>query len=236
MNSFLKVVFVGAGLAVLCLAGAQSAAEASCVKGTNPADAPSPLYNNLRPANRLNPHDFGTLPPMNINLRQRSPATSVDEAENGFSVRAAAAILYAAKADISNGGFKDEVNFGVGILAKMAYSDYFSGDDQIPGRSAPITLRQEVDDAICGEGVGNVGTTIHKLGINVDGEYDVLLTAFIKLYYKYYNALSPDARNHIFNVLLSQRGPYDDSEQFSLHVNAVPFGDVEESPKQRTTG
>jgi hypothetical protein len=115
----------------------------------------------------------------------------------------------------------DEQNYGFKILAKMAYSDYFLGPDQVPGRS--ITLRDEVNDSVKIQKPGTVGSSIDfdkdPIHIHSHREYDIALTAYLKLYYRYYHALSPDAKSNIFNNLLTQRGKYDPGEAISLSIN-----------------
>jgi len=228
MNTFLRVAFAVAGFAIVWLGGSQSAK----------AQSTQPLYNNLAPAEKLNPLRFmqtldGTpLSALDIDLANVPPAKSVDEANNSFSARAAAAILYGANLDISKGGFKQEEDYGVRILAKMAYADYFSGPDQVPGRigppvsgGSPSTLREEVIASLRrkSEIAGRVGSSIHDFGINIDGEYDVLLTAYIMLYYKYYSVLPQDVRDKLLHQLLTQSGPYLLEQNTSFSAAAPPL-------------
>ena len=42
--------------------------------------------------------------------------------------------------------------------------------------------------------------------IHEPGDYDIDITAYVCLYYKYYDVLVPEARDHIFYDLLTQTG------------------------------
>ena len=174
--------------------------------------------------------DGSPLIAVDIDLDNVPPATSVAEANSRFSDRAAAAILYAASLLISEGSTKLGKDYGTRILAKMAYADYFSGSDQVPG---PITLRDEVNAAIEAEkAVGRVGSTIDfnktlpPIHIHNTGDYDVLLTGYVKLYYRFFNVLSPKARENLFNTPLSLRGPYDPGEKIALEVDLSTLNEV----------
>jgi hypothetical protein len=167
--------------------------------------------------------DGSPLIAVDIDLDNVPPAISVSEANSRFSDRAAAAILYGASLPISEGSTKLGEDYSTRILAKMAYADYFSGSDQVPGR--PITLRDEVNAAIEAEkAVGRVGSTINfdndfpPIHIHIAGDYDVLLTGYVKLYYRFFNVLTPKARENLFDTLLSVRGPYDPGEKIALSV------------------
>jgi hypothetical protein len=168
---------------------------------------------------------FGRHSAADINLDNVPPATSVANPNSLFSARAGAAILYAANLPLPDQGIGNEADYGFEILAKMAYADYFSGPDQVPERSSPSTLRKEVNDSIEKQTAGRVGSSIEELGLL--GEYDVLLTAYVQLYYKYYDVLSPNARDKLFHTLLSQRGQYDHTQELSL--NGGIFGNVPET-------
>jgi hypothetical protein len=237
MNPILKVAFASAGLTFLWSAGSQSVR----------AEPPEPLYTNTVPAVKKDPLDFmptfngapAAFPEQDIFLVNVPPAKSVNEAIDRFSDRAAAAILYTASTPLPAIGLGNEQTFGLGILAKMAYHDYFLGLDQVPGRE--IDLRHEVDAALvnrglnvssstCRETAGRVGSSANTdtpISLHVTGEYDQLLTFYIKLYYKYYSALSPAARRCIFSTLLSIRGVYDDSEQFFINGDVLKVPETE---------
>ncbi len=242
MNPFLKVAFASAGLTFLWSAGSQPAG----------AEPPQPLYTNTVPAVKKDPRDFmptfngvAIFPEQDIYLVNVPNARSVNEAIDRFSDRAAAAILYTASTPLPTIGLGHEQPFGLGILAKMAYHDYFLGLDQVPGRE--IDLRHEVDTALvnrglnvssstCRETAGRVGSSANTdtpISLHVTGEYDQLLTFYIKLYYKYYSALSPAARLCIFRTLLSIRGVYDDSEQFFINEHSGLFLKIPETENHR---
>lgn len=161
-----------------------------------------------------------------IALEHVPTPTSVAEANSSFSARAGAAILYAANISLPDNANGNEQDYGFHILAKMAYSDYFTGSDQIPGRNFSKTLRDEVSTSVAAQKPGVVGTPVLA-----GGEYDVLLTAYLKLYYRYYHALSADATTNLFNTLLTQRGKYDPGEAFSLSVNVA--GSIPETENHR---
>ena len=67
-------------------------------------------------------------------------------------------------------------------------------------------------------GPGRVGSVIDEkkeipiLGKTVEihepGDYDIDITAYVCLYYKYYDVLAPEARDHIFYDLLTQTGRF----------------------------
>src|SRR5689334_4970765 len=94
----------------------------------------------------------GSLIPFDdIDLENVPPALSIEDANSTFSARAAAAIFYGASTPLSvkdkNG--KETVTgevYGLRILAKMAYVDYFSEPDHLPGRDG--SLRKEVSDSV----------------------------------------------------------------------------------------
>lgn len=157
-----------------------------------------------------------------IDLESVPPATSVAEANSKFSDRAAAAILYGANTSLN----ADGENYGLRILAKMAYSDYFLGPDQIPGRNSSDTLRDEVTVSVENQKPSNVGTPTL-----FGGDYDILLTAYVKLYYRYYHALSTNAKLNLFNNLLSKRGKYDPGEAFALSLGDL--GNIPETENHR---
>jgi hypothetical protein len=235
MKSFLRLALASIVLTVVWPAVPRSAEV-----------APQPLYNNAIPVAKKDPLNF--MPSFNgepinpvtdIYMVNVPPATSVDVANRTFSDRAAAAILYAASLPLPFIGLNHEQEFGLKILAKMAYDDYFLGDDQVPGRA--IDLRHEVDLALvnrflnvsswtCRETAGRVGSSANldkPVQLHVKGEYDQLLTAYIKLYYKYYSVLSPEARHCIYATLLSIRGVYDNAERFFINGDALTIPETE---------
>jgi len=214
------------------------------------ARAPRPLYNNINPQTnakldplRLSRVVDGALLPLGVDLLNVLPATTVDEANSRFFERAGAAILQGATMPLNDGaallsGNQGGEDYGVAILSRMAYADFFTGPDQVPG-SADATrpvLRAQVDGSIMIRAPGRPGTDVDKdipvpitgptFHLRIPGDYDVLLTAYVKLYYKYYDALAPQVREHLFNDLLSLRGKYDPGETLSLtgHAGIGPVG------------
>lgn len=210
------------------------------------AEPPRPLSNKTQPVEKNDPRNFmptvdgiAIFPVEDIYLVHVQSAKSVEEAQDRFSDRAAAAILYAASLPLPASGATDEQNFGLRIVAKAAYHDYFIGPDQVPGRA--VDLSHEVDTALvnrgfkspsstCRETAGRVGSsadTDKPISLHVHGEYDQLLTAYLKLYYKYYDWLSSAARECIFTELLSVRGKYDDSERNFVDVDVIQIPETE---------
>ena len=83
----------------------------------------SPLYKNIQAVKQSVPTNA---PSSDIDLTNVSPATSVDDANNKFSSRVAAAIYSALSENLST---LDGENYGVAILARWAYQDYFNVPD-----------------------------------------------------------------------------------------------------------
>ncbi len=151
-----------------------------------------------------------------INLESAPPAKSVDGANALFTRRTAAAVMLAANNGLPDSANGQEEDYGSRVLAKMAYSDYFRGPDQVPGRASAKTLRAEANESIAIQVPGNVGSSVNRTFIQhfvIVGEYDVALTAYVKLYYRFYDALSEGARRNLFDTLLSQRGKYNAAER-----------------------
>src|SRR5262249_44432343 len=76
-----------------------------------------------------------------------------------------------------------------------------------------------------------VGTTIKFKGVTFrTGEYDVALTGYTTLLYRFGRFLDGDVQSHVLHDLLNQRGPLDDS-QFSSNIDfpLVGFIDVPET-------
>lgn len=189
VNRFLGVAFAFVGSAILPLIGLQS------------VDAQSPLYNNIPPVKQ----DLPMKPPSSdIDLTNVQPATSVGDANNKFSARAAAAIYQAASLDLSRLAVNSP-DYGNAILAKWAYKDYFNGPN---GDS----YRRDATTSLMQQQAGKTGT---------DGDYDFLLNLYIPLVYKYYNDLTYEVREHIINDLLNVRGPLSKHESEHIFYPAV---------------
>jgi hypothetical protein len=198
------------------------------------ADAPRPLYNNSKPA-KQSPASFTSLGSV-IDLRDVPPATNVDDANSRLDARAAAAVLSWSISNrgmlaLNRGGFKNEMDFALAILCMFSHADYFN--DTLDGVQSGKGgfYRRVVNARIRKESPGTTGSSIDRdgvgpllpNGIHIHAEYDELLTAYVTLYYKYYDALDPDVRELIFSTLLSERGQYNEDEQFSFKVS-TPVG------------
>ncbi|MDQ1473216.1 MAG: hypothetical protein QOJ99_4696 [Bryobacterales bacterium] len=131
-------------------------------------------------------------------------------------------------------------DFGTIMLAKMAYQDYFFiGPGHNPGASSSsASFRRQVEEFVSAEQPGPVGSPITQDVLDdvsglvpsacipdaKSGDYDVVLTAYLTLYYKYYDVLSSTTRDHVFKDLLTQRGKYDLGERYvsNLCLAIVP--------------
>ena len=159
----------------------------------------APLYKSIPPVKQKLPTNQ---PSSDIDLESVPPATSVGDANNKFSARAAAAVYSASSADITK---VTGENYGVAVLAKWAFQDYFDGPS---GNS----LRSETLGSLAVQQPGKTGT---------GGDYDFLLNFYIPVVYKYYNDLPDNVREHIINVLLSVRGPLTSHESEYIAIPIV---------------
>lgn len=207
MNPLPRGIVMAIGAAAGWLAATQPAAARM--------PAPRPLYRNL-PIVKQVPASAGD----DIDLSTIPVPVSADQAQGTFDARTAAAVLYSA---ISRS--LDDVDV---FLAKTAFVDYFDDTDQAYG-----FLRNQVNQTILERQPGQVWTTIdrdididkgpihiHLKGIHRPGEYDVDITAYLCLYYKYYDVLTPEARDHIFYDLLTQKGRFHPDQLNAYSVDA----------------
>jgi hypothetical protein len=160
------------------------------------AQAQQPLYNKL-PIQPIPPPPTAIGDPW-IDFSWISPTTDIPSSRQNFNNRAAAAIIGAEQNRAivgADGGY-----FGVGILARWAYLDYF--DDPPTGASD----RQAVTAQLAHAQPGLAGTTE---GTPAQKEYDFLMHYYIPLVYRYYDDLadptfggSTALRDHLVNDLL----------------------------------
>jgi hypothetical protein len=170
--------FAKGALAVFTLA-------AALMTAMQPAAAQQPLYHNPSPKRQGQPP--GLPSKIFIDLSGAPPATTIDEANDRFDARAAAAIYAMAAMDPDAQPFNSD-DYGVVILSMFALQDYFPNGDDRRNRAIASLQRQVA---------GTTGT---------GKDYDFLLNLYIPLLYKYYDDLAP-VREHIINDLLNVRGP-----------------------------
>jgi hypothetical protein len=132
------------------------------------------------------------------------PATSIADANKWFDARAAAAIYSASAADFTSATGDD---YGVAILARWAFQDYFDGPNGSSLRSATLA-------SLASQQPGKTGSYSN------DENYDFLLNFYIPLLYIYYKDLPDWVREYIINVLLTVRGPLTVNES---EVQGTPF-------------
>jgi hypothetical protein len=164
-----------------------------------------PLYINVPPVKQPPPRIDPTSEIILGDLTNANYATSVADAKFKFPARAAAAIYHAANVDIKNLGGAD---YGIAILAKWAYQDYFDGP-------AGDAHRNQTVSSLLQQRAGQTGT---------GGDYDILLNLYLTLLYKYYNDLQKKGvSEHIINELLNVHGPLDKHEsEYDNGVVNVP--------------
>jgi hypothetical protein len=179
------------------------------------AQSPRPFYRSI-------PVTCRAAPPAGVDASDiiltdatgAAPATSVDEANTRLCARAAAAVRFVAHHDsflkepgTSNvHAFQNEQNFGLALLAQMAYKDYFDDDSLGDGYRARVCeLLTQEHPLVVGTSPDKDVATVHY---HWHGEYDVVLQAYIALYYKYFAAMPEECRAKLLSELLSVRGPY----------------------------
>lgn len=176
------------------------------IVGLNSVQAQTPLHNNLRPFQQDDP---GQVPCSEILLAATSKATASDSADDTsrkFSTRTAAAIYQAACFDLTTPAVNSD-DYGLAILARFAYAEYFRAPDSDLRRAeAAASLKKQ-----------NPGLT------GTDGDYDFLLNLYLPLLYKYFSVaeLAP-VREFIISILLNVRGPMGANE--SEHIAQPAIG------------
>ena len=146
-----------------------------------------------------------------IDLTHVQPATTVVQAKASFNDRAAAAVLFNACQLLPHYGYRNEENYGLYLRAKLAFADYFDSD-RCPGRT--VNNRDEAIASLLRQHVeSKTGTTVDdKPGFYRTGDYDVLLSAYVPIAYRYGSVLPPQVLNHLIDELLSERGALDKSQ------------------------
>jgi hypothetical protein len=126
-------------------------------------------------------------------IRLPAAASSVSDANDNFTARAAAAIFQATGADPSQ---LTGADYGIAILARYAYADYIDdGPVDLGGIERALAL-----PSLAVQRPGPIGSV-------EGGDYDMVLNLYITLIYKYYGDLPDSTREHIINDLLTVRGP-----------------------------
>jgi hypothetical protein len=141
------------------------------------------------------------------------PATSVLDADSKFDQRLRAAIKRNASQPLPSSALKNEPNYGLYILARLAYLDYFP-NEPLFGE----TLRQEAFASLTNQTIQSLtgtdwDTTLFKdspfeIELFRRGDYDVVLTAYTAILYKYSEILPTEVREHLMTNLLNKRGPF----------------------------
>jgi hypothetical protein len=173
----------------------------------------SPIYKNIPPEKQdppiVNQNCSG------IDLANVLPATSVADANDKFTRRAAAAIYSASSVDLTS---LSGESYGVAILAKWAYKDYFNDSS---GKF--VGFQSETVDSLRKQVPGFTGS-----GPGSDN-YDFLLMYYIPLVYKYWNDLPDDVQGRLGDYLLTVRGPLSkhESEIFGIPAQYVSWPETE---------
>lgn len=147
------------------------------------------------------------------------PVQTVAESQDQFDRRTAAAILFHACQPLPHTIFRNEGNYGVIALAKLAYPDYFDSD-RLPGQTRPV--REEVITSLRWQEVGSKAGTSQEGIPKRTGEYDVALTMLTAIVYRHYEDLPPDVQNHLIHGLLNKNGPFDPYDALPFHPLPVP--------------
>jgi len=235
MKTLVASAYVALGTTLLGLSASQS------------AEPPRPLYQKLPVVPR--DRGLGTLSiDAHILLKPETgaaPSTSVADAKEKFDARAAEAIRYTVdhrdrflRAKDPQGkpigdptGSNNELDFGLALLAMMAYQDYFNDTATAHGAD----FRKDVNTMLWGQVPGTKGSSIEGHDVYVPGtkilvkrvdrhgEYDVLLQSYVPLYYKYYDALDPKVRKKLIDELLNIKGAYDGDAYDSYRYISPPI-------------
>ena len=171
-----------------------------------------------------------------------SVPTSFDAASSrgNFAGRAAAITLYNACRVLPYSVYRNEESYMTIILAKLDYANYYQ-QDTCPGW--PVANRQEAIDSLAQQSVGTqAGTTIDSCPGCRTGDYDVALSGYIPILYRFGSLLPVSVYDHILNDLLNKRGPHtgeDDSVSVNVpetenHINMIESARYLTRPPLRT--
>jgi hypothetical protein len=174
---------------------------------------PGPDY-SYRPPKKVGSTETSLKNQDRIYLTKVPPASSVSDSQARFDQRAATAILYNACQSLPSGMGED---YGVRVLARLAYPDYFSFDPVVRKRPP----RQEAIESLLHQKIESKSGTTAPFPTKRTGDYDINLTFLTAVIYKYYHVLTPDARNHIVD-LLNKRGPYDPEDAWPFKPLPIP--------------
>ena len=89
-------------------------------------------------------------------------------------------------------------------LAAMAYLDYFPDSKWTTIRPFVSSAIESASTGWCGTFGPGVNSLVDLLGDWFDGDYDMNQMHLIPLAYRYYQELSPEAREHLITVILAK--------------------------------
>jgi hypothetical protein len=133
-------------------------------------------------------------------------ASDVATSQGEFSKRAAAITLYNACRLLPYKVYRNEEEYMTIVLAKLEYLNFYQ-DDYCPGRT--VRNRDEAIASLAQQSVDSkVGTSVHSIPFRT-GEYDVALSGYAVILYRFGSILPSAVYDHILNDLMDVRGRLD---------------------------
>jgi hypothetical protein len=147
--------------------------------------------------------------PTTLDFSRLNPVTDARYVNDQLSPRGQAAAAAVACTKVLGSATGDEEDWGYGAIAKL---DMIRHAD--PTCWLPVAdFRTEVNNSIMAQKIGSkVGSTSDTAPCVRTGEYDVELSALIRLVDGFPDLVNPEAREHIINDLLNQSGKYDPTQ------------------------
>ena len=150
-----------------------------------------------------NPPDQST-----IDFSHLTPASTPADAATQIDKRGLAISQYNACRKTLGAVFKDEEDFMDGAIAKLDLVSRGVYYCRPPYLVRPVDLLSEVNSALRFQQIqSSTGSSSDKRICIRTGEYDIALTGYITILYKYGALLDNDVRYHILNDLLDANGP-----------------------------
>jgi len=157
-----------------------------------------------------------------IDLSDVPSASDVDSSKAALFKRAAAYTRSNACSLLPHSAYRHEENYMQVIMAKLDYANYYKSDlmgDHCPGRE--VANRQEAIQSLAQQRIeSKSGTSRESCPLCRTGEYDVALSGYIPILYRFGNVLPAAVYNHILNDLLNKRGPLDVGDHSVEHATS----------------
>jgi hypothetical protein len=148
-----------------------------------------------------------------IDFSSLTPATTAADAGTQIAQRERIVSQYNGCRKTLGDVFGDEEDFMNGAIGKLDLVANNVRVCQAPYTVRPVDLRSEVNSALRFQQIkSKPGSTSDNGLCPRTGEYDVALTGYITILYRFGALLDNDVRNHILNDLLDERGPVDSGE------------------------